>query len=97
MLCKLAGPARVTSHSIKGESEANGDAFAGDGPMVSRGTDAGFAESTASEASKSAALLTNIQSMLGCTMEEVLNTWYSLLRQEGSVSSVLLAQFIVAT
>lgn len=73
---ELPGPARVTL--IKGESEANGDAYAVDSAMVTRGTDTALAESAASEASKSVALLANVQALLGCTMEEV-NPYFVLV------------------
>lgn len=71
--CEPPGLARVTSH-MNGASEANGDAHAVDSSsMIARGTDAALTESAASEASKSVALLANVQTLLGCTMEEVLN------------------------
>eukprot|EP00752_Nemacystus_decipiens_P009407 g8410.t1 len=65
------GSARVTSH-MNGESEVDGDAHAVDSSaMIARGTDASFSESAASEASKSVTVLADIQTLLGCTMEEV--------------------------
>lgn len=62
----FTGPSRVGD-----ESEANGDTDADSGRKVSRGTEAAFAESAVSEASRSAALLANIQELLGCTMGQV--------------------------
>lgn len=68
VLCEVAGSARVTYRSMKGASEADGDSYAADSPMVARGTD-----TAASEASKPVALLADIRALLGCTMEEVRN------------------------
>lgn len=70
--CELAWPARVTSHGTKGESHANG-AYTAGSPIV---FDAISAGSAASDASKSVALLANIQELLGCTMEEVRHTYF---------------------
>lgn len=61
----------MTSHTVQGELETNGDAFAVEMAIVTRGTDSTLTESAASEASKSVALLANIQALLGCTMDEV--------------------------
>lgn len=78
VLCESPAPARVTSH-MNGESAVNGDAHAvGRQAMVARGTDAALAQSAASKESKSVVLLANIQSLLGCTLEEVRNVYWLL-------------------
>lgn len=73
VLCELVGSTRVASHSMKREAEANGSAYAVDSSTVTRGIDAAVAESAAFQASKPVALLANVQALLGCTTEEVLN------------------------
>lgn len=54
---------------MKDVSEANGGDYADGGQSTSRETDVSLDASTVS---KSAALLANVQALLGCSMEEVL-------------------------
>ncbi len=72
---------------MKDSPEANGGDFADVGQMISRGTDVAFDESELSSGSKSAAVLEKVQAILGCTMEEVHQSFF--LSRESAVLTLL--------